>query len=33
MKSFVQNNDIEMYSAHNEERSVVNEKFIRTLKR
>ena len=33
MKSFVQNNNIEMYSAHNEERSVVNEKFIRTLKR
>ena len=28
----VKNNDIEMYSIHNEEKSVVAERFIRTLK-
>ena len=32
MKSFLQNNDIELYSIHNEEKSVIAEKFIRTLK-
>ena len=32
MKSFLQNNDIEMYSAHNEGKSVIAERFIRTLK-
>ena len=33
MKSFLQNNDIEMYSTHNEGKSVVTAKrFIRTLK-
>ena len=32
MKSFLQNNDIEMYSTHNEGKSVVAERFIRTLK-
>ena len=31
-QSFLQNNNIEMYSAHNEEKSVVAERFIRTLK-
>ena len=33
MKSFLQNNDIEMYSAHNEGNSVIAERFIRTLKK
>ena len=28
----VENNDIEMYSTHNEGKSVVAERFIRTLK-
>ena len=28
MKSWLQDNDIEMYSAHNEEKSVVVERFI-----
>ena len=28
----VKNNDIEMYQIHNEEKSVVAERFIRTLK-
>ena len=28
----MQNNDIEMYSMHNEGKSVVPERFIRTLK-
>ena len=28
----LQDNDIEMYSTHNEEKSVVAERFIRTLK-
>ena len=32
MKSFLQNNDIEMYSRHNEGKSVIAERFIRTLK-
>ena len=32
MKSFLQNNDTEMYSTHNEGKSVVAERFIRTLK-
>ena len=32
MKSLLQNNDIEMYSQHNEGKSVVAERFIRTLK-
>ena len=32
MRSFLQNSDIEMYSTHNEGKSVVSEKFIRTLK-
>ena len=32
MKSWLQDNDIEMHSRHNEGKSVVTEKFIRTLK-
>ena len=32
VKSWLQDNDIEMYSAHNEGKSVVAERFIRTLK-
>ena len=32
MKSFFQNNEIEIYSAHNERQSVFAERFIRTLK-
>ena len=32
MKSFLRNNDIEMYSTRNEGTSVVAERFIRTLK-
>ena len=32
MKLFLQNNDIEMYSMHNEGKFVVAERFIRTLK-
>ena len=31
MKSFLQNNDIEMYSTHNAEKSVIAERFIKTL--
>ena len=31
MKSFLQTNNIEMYSMHNEGKSVVTERFIRTL--
>ena len=31
MKSFLQNNDIEIYSTHSEETSVVAERLIRTL--
>ena len=32
MKSCLEKNDIEMYSTHNEERFVIAERFIRTLK-
>ena len=32
MKSWLQDNDIEMYSTHNEGKYIVVEKFIRTLK-
>ena len=32
MKSWLEKNNIEMYSAHNEGKSVVAERFIRTLK-
>ena len=32
MKSWLLNNDIEMYSAHNEKKFVVAERFIRSLK-
>ena len=32
MKAFFQNNKIEMYSNHNEGKSVIAERFIRTLK-
>ena len=32
MKSWLQDNNMEMYSTHNEEKSVVAERFIRTLK-
>ena len=32
MKSFLQNNNLEMYSSHNEEKSVIAQQFIRTLK-
>ena len=32
MKSWLQDNDMEMYSAHYEGKSVVAERFIRTLK-
>ena len=32
MKSWLEKNDIEMYSSHNEAKSVVGERFIRTLK-
>ena len=32
MKSWLQGNNIKMYSAHNEGKSVVTERFIRTLK-
>ena len=32
MKSFLQNNDIEMHSTDNKEKSVLAERFIRTLK-
>ena len=31
MKSFLQNNNIEMYSTHNEGKSVIAGRFIRTL--
>ena len=31
MKSFLQNNDTEMYSTNNEGKSVVAERFVRTL--
>ena len=32
MKSFLRNNNIDMYSMHNEGKSVVAERFIRTFK-
>ena len=32
MKSFLHNKNIEMYSTHNEGKSAVAERFIRTLK-
>ena len=32
MKSWLEKNDIEMYSIHNEGKSVIAERFIRTLK-
>ena len=32
MKLWLEKNDMEMYSTHNEGKSVVNERFIRTLK-
>ena len=32
MKSFLQNNDLEMYSTHNEGKSFIAERFFRTLK-
>ena len=32
MKSWLEKNSIEMYSTHNEGKSVVSERFIRTLK-
>ena len=32
MKSWLEKNDIEMYSTHNEGKSVVTERFIRTIK-
>ena len=32
MKSFLRNNNIDMYSMHNEGKSIVAERFIRTLK-
>ena len=32
MKSWLEKNDIEMYSTHNEGKSVVAERFIRTIK-
>ena len=32
MKSWLEKNDIKMYSTHNEGKSVVAERFIRTLK-
>ena len=32
MKSWLEKYDIEMYSTHNEGKSVITERFIRTLK-
>ena len=32
MKSWLEKNDIEMYSTHNERKPVVAERFIRALK-
>ena len=32
MKSLLKNNNIGMYSKHNEEKPVIAERFIRTLK-
>ena len=33
MKSWLQDNNVEMYSLHNKGKSVVAERFIRTLKK
>ena len=33
MKSWLEKNDIKMYSSHNERKSVVAERFMRTLKK
>ena len=33
MKSLLQNNDIEMYSTHNEGKSAIAERFIMNLKK
>ena len=33
MKSWLEKNDIEIYSMHNEGKSVIAERFIRTLKK
>ena len=33
IKSWLQKNDLEMYSTHNKRKSVVTERFIRTLKK
>ena len=33
MKSSLENDDVEMYSTHNERKSVVAERFMRTLKK
>ena len=32
IKSWLEKNDIEIYSTNNEEKSVITERFIRTLK-
>ena len=32
IKSWLEKNDIEMYSTHNKEKSVIAERFVRTLK-
>ena len=32
MKSFLQNNNIELHSTHNEGKSVVAERFVKTLR-
>ena len=32
MKSWLEKNDIEIYSTNNEEKCVISERFIRTLK-
>ena len=33
MKSWLQDNDIEMYSTHNKGNSVLAERFVRTIKK
>ena len=32
MKSWLQDNDVEMHSTHNKGKSVIDERFIKTLK-
>ena len=32
MKTFLQNNNIELYSTHNEGKSVAAERFVKTLR-